>query len=341
VAASIHFRRQALQRARAHHFKANIDNPLVRSQQVGVDQCQPRSEVGDLNVEPIGRYSLEHQSDLGRIVTADRLARDTRVRWALEEVGQPYEVRLVSKIAGRRMYLWRAVDDEGEVLDILVQKRRNKHAALKLLRKLLKSQGIHPETITTDKLASYRAAAKVLGLSSRHRPGGMRENNRAEFVRHNGFGMDSLVFQQFTEEFQGGRLVPPLLDQDIEHLALVVDRAPEPHALASDLHDHLIESPSARRRPSGPPQVLGVPLAELQRPAADRLVANLDAPGRHHLLDVAQVEREPELQPHHLADHVGWEPVSGIGNRLHASPTGGQSVKTAGPLSPAAHGETR
>jgi transposase-like protein len=62
------------------------------------------------------------------------------------------------------MYLWRAVDDEGEVLDVLVQKRRNKQAAVKLLRKLLKSQGIHPDTITTDKLASYGAAVRLLGL---------------------------------------------------------------------------------------------------------------------------------------------------------------------------------
>jgi transposase-like protein len=44
----------------------------------------------------------------------------------------------------------------------------------------LRSQGIHPETITTDKLASYRAAARDLGLSGQHRPGGMRGNNRAE-----------------------------------------------------------------------------------------------------------------------------------------------------------------
>ena len=93
-------------------------------------------------------------------------------RWNLDE--------MVVKIRGRRMYLWRAVDDESEVLDILVQKRRNKAAALKLLRRLLKNQGIHPETITTDKLASYRAAARQLGLTSRHRPGGTRENNRAE-----------------------------------------------------------------------------------------------------------------------------------------------------------------
>jgi transposase-like protein len=87
---------------------------------------------------------------------------------------------MACKIGGRRMYLWRTVDHEGEVLDVLVQKRRNTHAALKLFRKLLKYQGIHPETITTDKLSSYRPAAKALGLTSRHRPGGMRENSRAE-----------------------------------------------------------------------------------------------------------------------------------------------------------------
>jgi transposase-like protein len=87
---------------------------------------------------------------------------------------------MVVKIGGKRMFLWRAVDDEGEVLDMLVQERRNKAAALKLLRKLLKNYCVHPEVIVTDKLASYRAAARDLGLAGRHRPGGMRENNRAE-----------------------------------------------------------------------------------------------------------------------------------------------------------------
>jgi transposase-like protein len=93
-------------------------------------------------------------------------------RWHLDE--------MVVKIGGRRMYLWRAVDDEGEVLDVLVQKRRNTVAAMKLLRKLLKFHGIRPVTITTDKLGSYRAAAKKLNLTDRHRPGGMQANNRAE-----------------------------------------------------------------------------------------------------------------------------------------------------------------
>jgi transposase-like protein len=93
-------------------------------------------------------------------------------RWHLDE--------MFVRIGGRKLWLWRAVDDEGEVLDVLVQKRRNKHAALKLLRKLLRNQGVHPEAITTDKLPSYGAAVRDLGLASVHRPGGMRANNRAE-----------------------------------------------------------------------------------------------------------------------------------------------------------------
>jgi len=72
-------------------------------------------------------------------------------RWHLDE--------MVVRIGGRRMFLWRAVDDEGEVLDMLVQRRRNKRAAMRLLRKLLKNQGIHPEAIVTDKLESYGASA--------------------------------------------------------------------------------------------------------------------------------------------------------------------------------------
>jgi putative transposase len=79
----------------------------------------------------------------------------------------------------KQMYLWRAVDCEGEVLDILVQHRRNKKAALKLMRKLLKKQGFIPDAFITDKLPSYGAALGDLGLLKRHDFGG-RKNNRAE-----------------------------------------------------------------------------------------------------------------------------------------------------------------
>jgi putative transposase len=92
--------------------------------------------------------------------------------WHLDE--------MVVRINGVRMFMWQAVDKEGEVLDVLVQKRRNKAAALKLLRKLLKNQGFVPEAIVTDGLASYKAALRDLGGLKRHKPGRLRDNNRVE-----------------------------------------------------------------------------------------------------------------------------------------------------------------
>ena len=92
-------------------------------------------------------------------------------RWHLDE--------MVVRIAGKHMYLWRAVDREGEVLEILVQRRRDRSAAVKLMRKLLRKQGFAPTKVTTDKLRSYSAAFQHLGLSCHHEQG-LRENNRAE-----------------------------------------------------------------------------------------------------------------------------------------------------------------
>lgn len=93
-------------------------------------------------------------------------------RWHLDE--------LVSTISGERVWIWRAVDDEGEVMDMVVQKRRDTSAALRLLRRLLKNQNIEPQRIVTDGLRSYGAALERLGLGDRHHSGRLRDNNRAE-----------------------------------------------------------------------------------------------------------------------------------------------------------------
>ena len=93
-------------------------------------------------------------------------------RWHLDE--------MVCKIGGERVYLWRAVDDEGEVLALVVHKRRDTRAALKLLKQLLCSQPVEPESIVTDGLASYGSALRALGREGVHRPGRLREKNRAE-----------------------------------------------------------------------------------------------------------------------------------------------------------------
>src|SRR5271154_2760887 len=83
------------------------------------------------------------------------------------------------KIDGRMVYLWRAIDAEGEVLDVLVQSKRNRHVALKLMRKLLKKYAFVPERLVTDDLRSYAPAARDLGIEHLHERGRWK-NNRAE-----------------------------------------------------------------------------------------------------------------------------------------------------------------
>jgi putative transposase len=85
-------------------------------------------------------------------------------RWHFDE--------MVVRIAGQRMYLWRAVDHEGEVM--LVQRRRDGWAALWLMRKLLKKQGFAPKLLVTDKLRSYACAFRRLRLTCPHEQGPRR-----------------------------------------------------------------------------------------------------------------------------------------------------------------------
>ena len=91
--------------------------------------------------------------------------------WYLDE--------LFVKIQGRRRYLWRAVDQDGDVLDILVQSRRDRRAATRFFRKLLKAQGRAPRRLVTDKLRSYAVAHRAVMPSVVHSTQ-QYENNRAE-----------------------------------------------------------------------------------------------------------------------------------------------------------------
>ena len=94
---------------------------------------------------------------------ARRLRRDrpeAHPQWHLDE--------MYISMGGRWMYLWRAIDQDGEVLDFLVQAERDKKAALRLIRKLLKTNGFAPRTIVTDRWRAYAAAFRDLGLTAWH-----------------------------------------------------------------------------------------------------------------------------------------------------------------------------
>src|SRR5271156_4077381 len=115
----------------------------------------------DVSYETVRRWVLK----FGQLFARELRRRRHRptAQWHLDE--------MAVLIGGKRFWLWRAVDDEGEVPDLLVQRRRDTRAAAKLMRKLLRKQGFAPKTLVTDKLRSYGAAKTQLGLSARHEQG--------------------------------------------------------------------------------------------------------------------------------------------------------------------------
>jgi putative transposase len=123
----------------------------------------------EVTYETVRRGSVKFGLGIARRIRKTALARGDK--WHLDEV--------VITINGRKHWLWRGVDQFGAVLDVLVQSRRDRHAAKRLMRKLLKKHGRLPRVLITDKLKSYAAANKDLGISVEHRQHkGL--NNRAE-----------------------------------------------------------------------------------------------------------------------------------------------------------------
>ena len=117
--------------------------------------------------------------------------------WHLDE--------LFVTIQGERRYLWRAVDQDGDVIDILVQPRRNRRAAERFFRKLLKGQGSEPRRLVTDKMRSYGAAHRTIMPSVIH----VTEryaNNRAE-VSHQPTRQRERQMRRFKSTAQAQRFL--------------------------------------------------------------------------------------------------------------------------------------
>ncbi len=120
-------------------------------------------------------------------------------KWQVDEV--------FVKVNGKKHYLWRAVDHEGEVLEAVVIKRRNKAAALKFLKKLMKRCG-KAETVVTDRFAGYRVAVRELGTLEKQ-PTGRWLNNRVE--------NSHLPYQRRERAMQGLRRIRSLKKFASEH----------------------------------------------------------------------------------------------------------------------------
>ncbi|MEL0583976.1 MAG: IS6 family transposase [Candidatus Thiodiazotropha sp. (ex. Lucinoma kazani)] len=117
--------------------------------------------------------------------------------WYLDEV--------FITVNGKRQYLWRAVDQDGDVIDILMQSRRNRGAALRFFRKLFKGQASMPWKIITDKLRSYQAALCEIAPSLSHITD-QYENNRAE-VSHQPTRQQERQMRRFKSPGQAQRFL--------------------------------------------------------------------------------------------------------------------------------------
>jgi len=130
----------------------------------------------------------------------------------------------------------------------------------------------------------------------------------------------TLSLEELAEQALGGLRVAPALDEDIENEAILVDGTPKPMLLPGDADDDLVKVPLVATARRSPTDAVGEFPAEFQAPLPDRLMRHRYAAGGQHLLDHAQAQREPKIQPYRIADDlsgVAMASVNRASGRLH------------------------
>src|SRR3954471_21165420 len=191
-----------------------LEQVVPRPDRVVVDQQHPADLVAThpaiqqhQRIRPPGQTMLSQpvSSQLSQVLPFLRCQKAAANHGAEKNPSTPVWQAVFSTSHRVAVYLWRAGDDESEVLEVLIQSRRNKVAARKLIRKLLKKHGFAPTRVTTDKLRSYGAAFKEIGLNADHEQGAY-QNNRAE-VSHQPLRRRERKMQRFKSPGPAQRFV--------------------------------------------------------------------------------------------------------------------------------------
>ena len=125
----------------------------------------------------------------------------------------------------------------------------------------------------------------------------------AKFIRDEHTRNVRAAFEQFAEEFLRRRLVPAALDQDVQYVAVLIDRPPEVRGLAVDLETDLIQVPFIAWLGPAPSELVGILLAKLQTPLPNRFIAHEDAPLSQKVFNVAVAQREAVVEPDRVTDN--------------------------------------
>src|ERR1700674_988864 len=124
------------------------------------------------------------------------------------------------------------------------------------------------------------------------------------------------TLEQFAKELLRRLLIPPRLHQNIEHLAVLVDGAPQVLQLAVDAKKNFIEMPPVAESAAAGTNPLGVHSAKLQAPLAHALIADCDATLRHHFFDVSVAECKSKIKPSAMTDNYGRKAVAAVEGRV-------------------------
>jgi hypothetical protein len=136
-----------------------------------------------------------------------------------------------------------------------------------------------------------------------------------------------------------GLRVPPGGDQDVQHAPVLVHRPPQVMGLPTDLDEYLVEVPCVPGTSPAPAQPGGVGLPELRTSLPDRLVADDDPPFQHHLLHLAETEREPVIQPDTVGDDLHRVTKPLVGHRLDPHQPSPSHLAASNPRDPPSHGQ--
>ena len=123
------------------------------------------------------------------------------------------------------------------------------------------------------------------------------------------------ALEQLPQELHRRALIAPGLHQDVKHVAVLIDGAPQGVGHAVDAHEDLVQMPRVAGARATAAQRIGIGLPELPAPLAHRLVGHDDAPLGEQLLHIAVTEREAEIQPDGVTDDLGREAVTGVVGR--------------------------
>jgi hypothetical protein len=143
----------------------------------------------------------------------------------------------------------------------------------------------------------------------------MRRPITAKLIGHQSPRRSSLATHQLAKEPLSGSAIATSLDQDIDHIAILIDGAPQILPPTGDLHEDLVKMPCVAE-PRLPPASSGsVFRPELFTPAANGLIGHLDAALGQEILDVSETQRESVVEPHCVADDLRWEPMPAVAGR--------------------------